>query len=758
MTARSRRWWAVALCACACIIFGWAHSAGMLGRHVVLDKPYLDHCARSGDGFRCTGNPETLKVVNSPIRMKARRDYRIVLRGRSLTTEPALVYVDFFAAGYDSPVQKGQVMLFPGSAREYVLRWPSEMPPENALLRIANREAVDYEITSVDVSVTSKWLPRLRDLSFLLGLVLLVRVLWFEPRAQIAARLGAFFPAARASFLQPLLLALIVAIVLLIRVSTMNAPMVFGDEMSYALLSSSFGDTSVFWRNHVLKPLPNQLFFDIYHLATLCGEATLTCARAMNCLFFAMTAFPLFALSRKVLPGNIALLATAVVLLLPNNAYTSFFMPESLYFFCFYCVAFGFVSFIAPGGRAVYAVISGIALAVLSLVKPHGLTILLACSLTLLYGLFAWRGERRRLATSGALMLLSFVAARGLLGSLGAPAVEGSLFERTFGLYASLLSNTMQFAADAGAIRRFGEAAFNNVGSLAPLFGVPLVASVVWLLRPRPANVPPSEQLLDRLHVFVWILLVCLVYGTIKFTAYIAGADASQDPARIHERYYDFIFGLLLIAATASLRAIPWQSRRVRVASFAVVLMVGALAAWYATTGFVALRATWTDHPILYALRSVQFNDIAWLPFVLLLGLVLMPLRPMLAGSVYASGFLLIGAFGFSAIWREQAGSQTLWDADQSALALKAFYRPDQLTSGLVVGEDLGYLYRTSFYARSNFHVWSLRQHSVVDVAQLAPGAHWILAYGDYEVLGNWRRIDLPGPAILYQAGDDAAR
>jgi phosphoglycerol transferase len=447
-----------------------------------------------------------------------------------------------------------------------------------------------------------------------------------------------------------------------------------------------------------------------------------------------------------------------VILLLPNNAYTSFFMPESLYFFCFYCVALAFVSFVAPTGRTLDALISGIALAVLSLVKPHGLTILLACSLTLLYGLLAWRGERRRVALGGALMLLSFVVARGLLGSLAAPAAEGSLFERTFGLYANLLSNTMQFAPDADAVRRLGLATFNNVGSLLLLFGLPIVASAIWLARPRSENVPLPERLLDRIHVFVWILLICLVYGTIKFTAYIAGADASQGPGRIHERYYDFTFGLLLIAASASLRAIPWQIRRVRITCLAVVLVVSVLAVWYATSGFLTLRATWTDHPLLYAVRTVQFREIAWLPFVLVLAVVLVPLGPRLAGRVGALAFLLIGTFGFSAIWSEQAGSQIFWDADRDALALKVFYGPQELTRGLVVGENLGYLYRTSFYARSNFHVWNIPQHSVVDVAQLAPGAHWILVYGDYQVLGNWRQIDLPGPAILYQAGDDAVR
>ena len=40
-----------------------------------------------------------------------------------------------------------------------------------------------------------------------------------------------------------------------------------------ALLASSLGDPNVYWRNAVLKPLPNQLFFDVYHLATLSGEA-----------------------------------------------------------------------------------------------------------------------------------------------------------------------------------------------------------------------------------------------------------------------------------------------------------------------------------------------------------------------------------------------------------------------------------------------------------------------------------------------------
>ena len=99
----------------------------------------------------------------------------------------------------------------------------------------------------------------------------------------------------------------------------------------YSNASASLGDPTVYSHNPLLRPLPNQLFFDVYYFATLCGEVMLGCARALNAVLFALAALPLFALSRRFLSARHALLLTSVILLLPNNAYTGLFMPESFY-------------------------------------------------------------------------------------------------------------------------------------------------------------------------------------------------------------------------------------------------------------------------------------------------------------------------------------------------------------------------------------------------------------------------------------------
>ena len=86
MILRLRLWLACALCLGTALVLAVADQQGAFARRLSLGTPYLQRCAVLHDAFRCTGTPASLKVINFPIRLKVERDYRIVIRGRSLAS------------------------------------------------------------------------------------------------------------------------------------------------------------------------------------------------------------------------------------------------------------------------------------------------------------------------------------------------------------------------------------------------------------------------------------------------------------------------------------------------------------------------------------------------------------------------------------------------------------------------------------------------------------------------------------------------
>ena len=198
------------------------------------------------------------------------------------------------------------------------------------------------------------------------------------------------------------------------------------------------------------------------------------------------------------------------------------------------------------------------------------------------------------------------------------------------------------------------------------------------------------------------------------------------------------VFGLLLIGAWAGVRTLAWGTRRARISAFLALIPVAGTTIWYLTGEFHDLWPAWVDHPTLFAVWNLQDYGIAFLGLALLLAALLVPLWSRLATRGYGLLLVILAGSGYQSIWGEAAGSQTLWEPDRAALALKVLYTPAELEHGLVVGDKLAPLFRTSFYLRNNAAVKRLREHSVVDVPHLAYDAKWVLTYGEYRLNGGW--------------------
>src|SRR5690606_5792280 len=116
-------------------------------------------------------------------------------------------------------------------------------------------------------------------------------------------------------------------------------PGLFADEWYYSKMSRLMPLSE--------SLLPSWLYLLVFSASSSCGPGFLDCARIGNVLFHVGAAPLLYLLARRVMPAWLACAVALLALLLPLNLYTSFFMPESMYFFGFVLLAW-----VAVGGLA----------------------------------------------------------------------------------------------------------------------------------------------------------------------------------------------------------------------------------------------------------------------------------------------------------------------------------------------------------------------------------------------------------------------
>lgn len=142
-------------------------------------------------------------------------------------------------------------------------------------------------------------------------------------------------------------------------------PINFADEWLYSHFSV-FEDGSKSVRT-------NYFYYIIYSLTSQCGNFFLQCGRAFNLLFYSIGIFTVFLLSRKYLPKDISLLVSFIALIYPNNAYTIYFMPESMFFCFFWIFVYFLINFKNQKKQLIFL---SFLLALTFLIKPHILIVI----------------------------------------------------------------------------------------------------------------------------------------------------------------------------------------------------------------------------------------------------------------------------------------------------------------------------------------------------------------------------------------------
>jgi phosphoglycerol transferase len=498
-------------------------------------------------------------------------------------------------------------------------------------------------------------------------------------------------------------------------------PMVFADEWAY----SSYAR---------LQPLaeavvPSYLYLALFRLTSSCGDQFLQCARIGNALLLVAAAPFLYALARRYCSAAVAAGVALLALLAPFNSYTVYFMPEAMYFFGFAVLSWAMLAGVERPQFA-WAAACGLLLGLMSLVKVHALFLLPAM---LLFVLYAWLRVHGRAGVlpglaGAALLLAAMLAAKLGLGYLLADRAGLSLLGSFYGGHAN---NTAGFGHLLATLMAAVHSLAGHLLSLALLFGVPLAAMLLHAF--SPAQRAPARAATPLL-VYTLLSLGAAIGMTVLYTGTIANAGPLEG-VRLHLRYYDFAFPLLLIAGAALLAAPDAKAALPLRLPLAVLAAVAVLASRLLATHYAP---SFIDGPELQGMQAdnqfMPLPMLEWLPLLQLPLLALWVWRPRWA--LLAFLFVLTPVTYYSA---ERATSKRLQDAsaatsyDQAGKFVHQFLSAGQRASLGIVGDDMASIMRAMFHVDAlGIAPIILPPDAPFDLTRVPADKEWLLVVGQH--------------------------
>lgn len=496
-------------------------------------------------------------------------------------------------------------------------------------------------------------------------------------------------------------------------------PMVFADEWLYSSAARLLPfDKSI---------LPSYLFLGVYRLTNACGPGFLDCARILNAALLVAAAPFIYLTARTVCSRASATVLALAAVLAPISSFTTYFMPETMYFLVF-CI-FAWVSLARASLPPLhYGLATGAVLGLMSAIKVHALFLLPAHLAFMLYLCLARHrndGWLRRALTMMVMAAVAMVVVRLAIGYAVAGRAGLNLLGNFYGAHAT------NSASSLDSLLRILPAALvslkGHMLALALLMSLPLATLVLHLVDARTrAQASPQQR---ALQVFGVLMLCAAGALTVMFTASIASAGPLEG-VRLHQRYYDFTFPLLLLIAAAPL-ALPATRQPLLLRALAA-LPLGALVLYAARVLPAEYSIGLVDSPELAVLK--EFPQLLKLTAGLaVLTLAVWTLQRRAGILLFV--FFVLPLTGFNAdrsVGIIQARSQVPNDYDKAAMMTRHYLDRQQTSKLTVAGEGAG-------LTRALFHIDNpdTLTHDLAPGApfareDLAPGRDWVLIVGDH--------------------------
>jgi phosphoglycerol transferase len=549
-----------------------------------------------------------------------------------------------------------------------------------------------------------------------------------RPEARIALRGPGVAPELELQSLLILLLAFsVLSLCFIVKSLALHFPFIIGDEYYYSILFRYFHHQDrLFAHNTYLPHMPNDFYLWLFHSSRLFGDSSYQLAKILNSLFFAAAIFPIYGLSRRFLQHVPALLLSLLIIIGPLENYTAYFMPESCYFLGFWLFVFLFLSNL-PHWSAIAGTWGGVALGMLTLIKPHALAVLGGANLTLIAILFLPKAfDLKRRDTVRCLVILNgaWFTTVVMLHVVLFGHRDLDIFGYYWGMNAPI-PDRFVFTKDVIIVL------LRHLAYLAPMFGLPIVATVLATLGWLPGEVSESQSRLRILTLFAIIVCGCLLVMTGAATAEFGLGDSGA-LSRVHGRYYDFALPLFLIALY-SLRCSELPDRARKLFFFGIL------------ASLVLVFVSWQCFARLCSLNLIDYPEMAWvtrphhfalsvfwpLAALVLVYYAIVGFKERTTYSIYLV-FVLAGGNILTASAQQSLDAEAM--PDRAGALIRSLFDGEDRDVGLVVGSDPGIVRRCLFGIQANPLVLEIPARTPIDQRSIGKEVKWVLALDDYDL------------------------
>jgi len=516
--------------------------------------------------------------------------------------------------------------------------------------------------------------------------------------------------------------AIAVTFFLLIKSVYVQYPIVFSDEALYTLHSKFLNDP------RFVASRPNILYFFVYHIASWFGSNHVFVEKFLNSAFFGLSLFPLYGTARQFLSKSGSYIFSLAIVSSPISSYSVYVMPESLYCFVFWILAY-IVVIRLPNDIVYGGIYSGATLALLSAVKPHALILTMTVPLVLL-SLFFLNSDNipvRRLVRAGLVYLLTLVVGRLIINY----AITGDLLVSPFGSYYGDLFGPQMQPRRPLVSPELWHTIRGHLSYLAVLFW-PAIATAV-----RPSQLAGRDGR-ERAHYvallsFSFAALALLILLAAKYTVDVTAATVPKDACRLIGRYYNVTLGTLVIVFLAGTKFA--NGNRACSQAFRVVLVTGAIvsgaSAYFA---FLDYCPNLVDFPEVVCFSMFRIGLALVIAASLAAALGLAFLTPSAGRAIYLTFLGTLSLTTSAAVFVGQVlFIKSPPQVDLAAIAVRNLV-PDQIDDGIVLArmEDA-----RSY--RAMFQLYSLSERKilakpVLTADDIPAGRKWALLLDPYVV------------------------
>ncbi|EPL9726677.1 TPA: hypothetical protein QEM76_005129 [Pseudomonas putida] len=508
-------------------------------------------------------------------------------------------------------------------------------------------------------------------------------------------------------------------------------PRIFGDEYTYSLYSRliPFAESKI----------PGYLYLFIYRFTSHCGVDFLSCARIFNALFFVGAAPFIYLVARRIANPLPAAWVTGLTLLGPINLYTAHYMPEPLYFFGFWVLVWALLR--SRVESLVDWLVIGLIFGCTALIKPHSLLFMPAMLVYIGYLSFMAPQQGLRLALRNlAAFTVVALLAKFLISYLLAGKAGLTLFGTSYGEVVDSATTTQRSYVDL--LLRALSSIQGHLLALCLMLGLPMAMTLGVVVKTLGNRVPAGDH--RNLALFGTLLLGNLIAAVALFTASVSGVGPFETVSRLHMRYYDFAFGLLLILVLAQTHFPVEIPRKWRVL---LALCVGLPALYAMYSYMLPYTPYYTDGPELrgFVEKKKIFYILGSLS-LLCIGLWVFSTKAAQRAFLYLFMPLAVLLTSLNAT-QMQRHALVPDAADRAGEFARQYLSEEERGRVLIVNTDLGAAYRSLFYM-DNAHtsVREIAPEVPFNMQDLPPSKDWVLLVGNNPIIGQTSvKVPMPG-------------